>query len=259
MNNIKLSNRLRLLLEQIPQGSVIADIGSDHALLPLAAVQTGRASGAVAGEVNPGPFRAAQKAVQDAGLTGKISVRRGDGLEVIRPGEAGCITIAGMGGALIASILQRGLEEGKLAGVTRLLLQPNVGEEILRRWLLENGWVLTAEALLEEDGKRYEVLTAEPEDESTGRISARLYEEAAEAGGDKAYSMETLLLMGPWLIRERGPVFAAKWEDEILKLERILKSLSRSEQEAAEDKRSELQSRIAEIKEVLACSPKDRP
>ncbi|AKG35732.1 tRNA (adenine(22)-N(1))-methyltransferase [Paenibacillus durus] len=259
MNNVKLSQRLGLLLEQIPHGSKLADIGSDHALLPLAAVQTGRAVSAVAGEVNPGPHRAAEKAVQDAGLNDRISVRRGDGLEVLQPEEADCITIAGMGGALIASILNRGNMEGKLAAVRTLVLQPNVGEDILRRWLLDNGWVLTAEALLEEDGKRYEVLTAVLEDTATGLTNEGLYADAARAGGERPYSMETLLHMGPWLIRQKGPVFVAKWQDEISKLERILESLSRSELESAESKRTEITARIREITEVLACLPKDKP
>lgn len=252
MNNIKLSRRLSLLLEQIPAGATVADIGSDHALLPLAAVQTRRAERAIAGEVNPGPFRAAQKAVQDAGLGDLISVRRGDGLAVLQPGEADCITIAGMGGSLIAAILQRGAEQGKLTGVRRLLLQPNVGEDILRRWLLESGWVLTAEGLLEEDGKRYEVLTAEPEAPEAGRTNDALYADAAKAGGAKPYSMETLLLMGPWLIRQQGPVFVDKWEDEIRKLERIFQSLSKSELESADEKRTEFESRLREIREVLS-------
>lgn len=75
----------------------------------------------------------------------QIEVRRGDGLEVLEPGEADSISIAGMGGALIAAILDRGKSLGKLAGVKLLALQPNVGEDILRRWLLNNHWVLTAE------------------------------------------------------------------------------------------------------------------
>lgn len=50
MNNIKLSDRLQLLLEQVPEGSRLADIGSDHALLPVAAVESGRVPSAIAGK-----------------------------------------------------------------------------------------------------------------------------------------------------------------------------------------------------------------
>lgn len=110
-------------------------------------------------------------------------MRRGDGLEVLEPGEADCITIAGMGGSLIAAILDRGQKQGKLAGVKTLALQPNVGEDILRRWLLGNGWVLISEHILEEDGKTYEILTAVPEGSEAGRTNEQLYREQALAGG----------------------------------------------------------------------------
>lgn len=64
MNKVKLSDRLQLLLEQVPEGSRLADIGSDHALLPAAAVESGKAVSAIAGEVNPGPYEAARRALQ---------------------------------------------------------------------------------------------------------------------------------------------------------------------------------------------------
>ncbi|NQX44549.1 tRNA (adenine(22)-N(1))-methyltransferase TrmK [Paenibacillus tritici] len=258
MNNVKLSDRLQLLLEQVPQGSRLADIGSDHALLPVAAVQSGIAPAAIAGEVNPGPYDAALRGVAEAGLGGQITVRRGDGLEVLEPGEADCITIAGMGGSLIAAILERGRKLGKLAGVKTLALQPNVGEDILRRWLLDNGWVLVSEHILEEDGKRYEILTAVPEDAEAKRTNEQLYSEYALAGGKVVCDQALLLQMGPWLLQAPNEVFAAKWQGEIAKLEGILSSLSRSELEAAEEKRSKIRLQIKRITEVLECLPKDR-
>lgn len=258
MNNVKLSDRLQQLLEQIPEGSRLADIGSDHALLPIAAVESGKAVFAVAGEVNPGPFEAARKGVAVAGLGKEISVRRGDGLEVLEPGEVNCITIAGMGGALIASILDRGQSQGKLKGVTRLVLQPNVGEDILRRWLLNNDWVLVAESILEEDGKLYEVLTAVPEDVNAEITNEQLYRDLTIGAGYIVRGQETLLQMGPWLLRAPNEVFFAKWQGEIDKLEGILTSLSRSELESAENKRKLIHAQIKEITEVLQCLPRDK-
>lgn len=258
MNNIKLSNRLRLLLDQIPEGSRMADIGSDHALLPLAAVESGKAAYAVAGEVNPGPFDAACRAVAAAGREKVISVRRGDGLEVLEPGEADCITIAGMGGSLIASILERGQAAGKLQGVAVLALQPNVGEDILRRWLVNNGWVLITENILEEDGKIYEVLTAVPEVEGTEWSNEALYRPLALSGGKIVCGPDLLLQMGPWLLRAPNAAFHSKWQGEIDKLTTILGSLARSELESAEDKRKKIRGRIQEITEVLQCLPKDK-
>ncbi|KGE18149.1 SAM-dependent methyltransferase [Paenibacillus wynnii] len=256
---MKLSNRLRLVLDKIPTGSKFADIGSDHALLPIAAIETGKAVFAIAGEVNPGPFDAACKAVAAAGQGKVISVRRGDGLEVLEPGEVDCITIAGMGGSLIASILNRGQVKGKLQGVSVLALQPNVGEDILRRWLIDNGWVLIAENILEEDGKIYEVLTAVPEVKGSELSNENLYKELLLDDGKVKCGRDMLVQMGPWLLKSPNAAFHSKWRGEISKLETILASLLRSELESAEEKRITIQARIQEITEVLQCLPKDKP
>lgn len=258
MNNIKLSRRLHALLDWIPAGSRLADIGSDHALLPIAAVESGKATAAVAGEVNPGPFAAATKAVAEAGLSGQIAVRRGDGLEVLKSGEADCITIAGMGGSLIAAILERGRTAGKLEGVRKLVLQPNVGEDLLRRWLLDHGWLLTDERIIEEDGKIYEVLSAIPEAEAGELSHAEVYAEWQPQGGGPVIGQELQLRMGPWLLRAPDRVFVAKWRAEIGKLEGIVRDMSRSDLDSARSKAAELNSLIDTIKEVLECLQKDK-
>lgn len=258
--DMKLSRRLEMIMELIPEHSRLADIGSDHALLPVAAVQSGRVVQAVAGEVNQGPFKAAAKQVAEAGLQGQIAVRRGDGLAVIEAGEVDVITIAGMGGSLIASILDNGLD--KLRDVQLLIMQPNVGEDILRRWLMEHGWLLTSEKILEEDGKIYEILTAVPELEDE-RISSRmLYEEqewpVSNGKGTFTVTSELLLRMGPWLLKEPTSVLRDKWNSELDKLHGILESLSASKQESAEVKSRQLKREIDQIKEVLTCLQKDR-
>ncbi|WP_339324080.1 tRNA (adenine(22)-N(1))-methyltransferase TrmK [Paenibacillus sp. FSL W8-0194] len=258
---MKLSRRLETIMKLIPKESALADIGSDHALLPVAAVQSGRAVRAVAGEVNDGPLQAAAKQVAEAGLTDVISVRKGDGLAVIEAGEANVVTIAGMGGSLIANILDRG--EDKLEQVELLILQPNVGEDILRRWLMEHGWLLTSECILEEDGKIYEILTAVPE-LSDQRISNRLLYEDQEwpkSSGEGTFTVtrDLLLRMGPWLLKEPTPVLIDKWNQELDKLQGILDSLSASKLESAALKAKQVQMEMDQIKEVLACLQKDRP
>lgn len=249
---MKLSNRLQRIHDQIPDGSRMADIGSDHALLPVAAIRSGKAGSAVAGEVNPGPYDAACKQVSDAGLKEKITVRRGDGLDVISAGEVDVITIAGMGGALIASILDRGLS--KLDGVQLLILQPNVGEDILRRWLLEHHWVVVAEQLLEEDGKIYEIITAMPQ--SVSPIANEEVYRARPLQGGAELTEDLLLRMGPYLVDRPTDVFFAKWESEIIKLQGVVNSISKSDQDSSRDKAAEVERLIANLKEVLACLPK---
>lgn len=252
---VKLSKRLQMIADHVPAGSKLADIGSDHALLPTYLAQQGVIVFAVAGEVNPGPYEAATRQVLESGLSAKISVRSGDGLAVIKPGEVDVITIAGMGGSLIASILEAGKE--KLQGVTRLILQPNVGEDHVRRWLLAEGWSLDAESILEEDGKIYEILTA-TKTNSNDSSQVDLY--AEHTLSDRVQiSKERLLQMGPYLIKEAPEVWFTKWESELNKLAMIEGQLKNSSAEASAAKAEQIAREIKEIKEVLACLQKVKP
>ncbi|MCZ8518733.1 MULTISPECIES: tRNA (adenine(22)-N(1))-methyltransferase [Paenibacillus] len=253
---IRLSQRLQTIAKEVPAGSRLADIGSDHALLPSFLAQQGIIAGGVAGEVNEGPRDAAARQVRSAGLSGRIDVRLGDGLAVLSPGEVDVVTIAGMGGVLIASILEEG--KSKLEGVKRLILQPNVGEGAVRQWLLDEGWVLIREQILEEDGKRYEVLTAVRSDEAD-RTNEEVYKPQVLREGLTA-DRELLLKLGPYLLQEASPVWSAKWRDELQKLEMIVSRLGQSELEASKEKQAEIRREIEVMEEVLAaCTPKAKP
>ncbi|MNQ83977.1 tRNA (adenine(22)-N(1))-methyltransferase [compost metagenome] len=253
---VKLSKRLQMIADRVPKGSKVADIGSDHALLPTYLAQQGIIVAAVAGEVNPGPFEAAQRQVLESGLAKIIQVRSGDGLAVIEPGEVNVITIAGMGGSLMASILEAG--KSKLAGVQHLILQPNVGEDHVRRWLLTNGWKLESEAILEEDGKIYEILTAVVASKEELAALDVLYEERTLPGGCTV-SKERLQQMGPYLMQEAPEVWFVKWEGELKKLAMIVSQLKLSTAEASMLKVEQVSQEMREIKEVLACLQKVKP
>jgi tRNA (adenine22-N1)-methyltransferase len=248
---VVLSKRLAQIAENVPSGSKLADIGSDHALLPVFLAQKGIIVSAVAGELNPGPYAAAVKQVVEAELQDIIAVRQGDGLAVIEPGEANVITIAGMGGQLIVQILTQGIS--KLGNVTRLVLQPNVGEEAVRRWLVAHGWFLTAEYILQEDGKTYEVLTAERV-EDADHLNRTLFEDKNVSG--TLIHSDLFYAMGPYLLQQADPIWIRKWQDELLKLQRVVEQLSQSQQTSAIDRQQEIRHVIAEVKEVLACLQK---
>lgn len=251
---VGLSKRLLKIAEHVPQGSRLADIGSDHALLPVYLVQQGCIASAIAGELNGGPYTAALKQVQEAGLSAKIEVRQGDGLEVINSGEVDVITIAGMGGLLIVQILTQGI--AKLDLVQRLILQPNVGEEVVRRWLMEQGWFLSAEYILQEDGKIYEVLIGDRSEQAKS-LNQALYQEQLFTG--KMISTERLFAMGPYLLTEADPTWVLKWQDELTKLQHIVEQLSRSQQEASQHRQKLIQDEMIDIQEVLACLQKVKP
>ncbi|WP_285768940.1 tRNA (adenine(22)-N(1))-methyltransferase TrmK [Peribacillus sp. SI8-4] len=233
MNHERLSMRLERVAIHIPKGSLLADIGSDHAYLPCYAVTNGLCEGAIAGEVVEGPYQSARKQVAMTGLEEKIEVRKGDGLEVLNPDEATCITICGMGGTLISSILESGKE--KLGMAKRLILQPNVGAANVRSWLIENDWELIGEEILEEDGKIYEILIAEKGD------PLRPYRVNKQNG----------IMFGPHLTKEFSDTFIKKWQLEKKHLQRIIEQLDESGRSGLETKRNGLKSQISVIEEVL--------
>lgn len=256
---LKLSKRLQKIADYVSMGARVADIGSDHAMLPVYLLQSNRCPSAIAGELNRGPFEAAKKQSADAGLTSRLTVRQGDGLNVLMPGEADTVTIAGMGGSLMSDILEAGFIAGKLEGVTELVLQPNVGEEVVRQWLLKHHWFLKAESILEEDGKIYEVLHAVRSDDAVSRNS-ELYD-----GHFLALNLETDLLfkvliqMGPYLLRDPQPALFKKWRHELNKLERICESLAGSDLAESAVKREQFLAEMHVIKEVLQCLRTDKP
>jgi tRNA (adenine22-N1)-methyltransferase len=234
MNESNLSKRLLQVAEQIPPGSRLADIGSDHAYLPCYALKHGMITSAIAGEVNHGPFQSAIEQVNKLNYQEQITVRKGNGLEVISKGEVDVITIAGMGGPLIASILETGKD--KLGDIKRLILQPNVAANQIRVWLEANGWSLINEVILEEDGIIYEILTAEKSEKT-------LYSE-------ENYQLE--LLLGPLLLKQRSEIFVKKWTNELNEWRKIVSQFEKAKPtEEVLMKKKELLLRIKRVEEVL--------
>lgn len=256
---LKLSRRLQQIADYVTTGSRVADIGSDHAMLPVYLLQVDKCPSAIAGELNRGPFEAARKQAADAGLTTRLMVRQGDGLNVLKPGEADTITIAGMGGSLMSDILESGHAAGKLDGVKELVLQPNVGEDVVRGWLLEHNWFLKAESILEEDGKIYEVMHAIRVSDAKSSNS-ELYDGQflqLELQDEKLFTV--LKQMGPHLLRQPQPALIKKWRHELNKLERICEQLAESGLSESVLKREQFQAEMNVIEEVLQCLPMVKP
>ena len=223
-----ISKRLELVASFVPQGATLLDVGSDHAYLPIELVERGQIEGAIAGEVVEGPYQSAVKNVEAHGLKEKIQVRLANGLAAFEEvDQVSVITIAGMGGRLIARILEEGLD--KLANVERLILQPNNREDDLRIWLQDNGFQIVAESILEEAGKFYEILVV-------------------EVGQMKLSASD--VRFGPFLSKEVSPVFVQKWQKEAAKLEFALGQIPEKNLE----ERQVLVDKIQAIKEVLHAS-----
>jgi len=128
--------------------NVLADIGTDHAHLPIAAVQHEVCKKAIACDLHPGPLGIAEKNIRDAGLAGRIEIRLGDGLMPLIPGESDCVVIAGMGGMRIWGIILEGMEQAQVA--RRLILQPQHDTRLLRKNLHKAGYEIEGERLTRE-------------------------------------------------------------------------------------------------------------
>ena len=138
-----------------------------------------------------------------------------------------------MGGTLIASILEKG--KNKLAKVERLILQPNVGSHNVRIWLMDNGWELKNEEILEEDGKIYEILIAEPGE------PLKPYED----------QRDLKIQFGPFLLMKQDEIFVKKWTHEKVHFEKIIEQMDASGNNRLDAKRNEILEQIKVIEEVL--------
>ena len=224
-----LDKRLQAVASLVPQGSCFADIGTDHAYLPVWLLEQGVIASAVAGDIAAGPCQAARTTVAMHGAASSIAVRQGSGLAVLSPGEADCIAICGMGGSTIISILAADMAVAK--GAQRLLLQPMAGAAALRRWLVAQGWCITREALVDDEPHFYEIICAE---------RAEKYAARASDAGEQCYS-EVEYLVGPALLRDGHPLLAKHIARQQASLQELLTNMARSERAKASAKYQEAQ------------------
>ena len=210
------------------KGDKIADIGSDHAYLPIYAVKEGLIKSAICGEVVPGPYEATVKNISAYGYADRIEARLGDGLKVLTPDDAvDTITICGMGGPLIASILRDGF--ANVRGFPRLVLQANNYTYPLRKAVTDLKYRIVQEKVLKLGKHYYEVIVCD-------------HDESGESLTEKE------LHFGPVNLKcgEEAFLMKVRWEYEHQK--RILNNIDGGKNP---DKKNEIKSKIKLLEEVL--------
>lgn len=230
MKFIQLSKRLQAVASFVEKDAIIADIGSDHAWLPIYLVKKGISQQAVAGEVAQGPYDSALRNIARESVGNRVYVRLANGLHAIEAEDrVDTITIAGMGGSLIATILEEG--KHKLDSIHRIIAQPNLYAIALREWAVRNKWKIVNEIILKEEGKIYEVIVLEK--------------------GEADYN-DLELLMGPILLKEKSTVFREKWLLELNQWKHIIEALEKAEEtELTIKKKNQLERQIHDVEEVL--------
>ncbi|WP_419775465.1 Nif3-like dinuclear metal center hexameric protein [Ignavigranum ruoffiae] len=216
MNSDNLSLRLLKVAEYIEkygQNPIrLADIGTDHAYLPVYLIKQSIIESAIAGEVVRGPFESAQAEVRRQHLTDRIQVRLGDGLSVLDPEDlVNVVSICGMGGKLISQILDQAPQV--LTDQHTLVLQSNNGSQWIRSWLSQHNYQIVDEEIINEHKHDYQIIVAQ-------KIDKDRKEELSAAD----------LLMGPINRQKKHPQFIAKWTKELEQRRRILKQILQAKQ-----------------------------
>ena len=158
---IKPSARMKDIIDQVLSGHTVADIGTDHAIIPIYLYKNGISPKVILTDNKEGPLDKARMNLAKFNLLADLSdIRLGDGLSVLNPGEVDTVIIAGMGGLLISDMLGCEIQKTKTFG--KFILQPRTAAAELRKWLNCNGFSIVNEKLSVERGRVCEIITALP-------------------------------------------------------------------------------------------------
>ena len=226
---LNLTPRLKIIADSIKGFETVADIGSDHVYIPIYLANNEQIKKIIVTDINRGPIEISKKRIKSYGVEAKVRVRRGNGLEAIKPGEAEVIVIAGMGGILIRDILDQDPETAKNARL--LILQPMRDSDKVRKWLFEHGFDIIDEELVRDQDKIYEV------------IWARAAGKAKEAKG--------LLLVGDKIIEKKHPLAAEYINRKVSELEKVIADLEGMHTENCRERTEECKALLSFYREVL--------
>lgn len=226
---MRIKKRLQLIASKIPKGSKVADIGTDHAYLPIYLVTEGICPKVIATEVLPGPYLKAKENIERFGFVDRIELRYGSGFKPLTSKESDVAVISGMGAMTIIDIF----EESKqiASSLQTIILQPMKNVAELRKYLLTHCYKIIDEDVCKEDGKFYEVLTVK--------------------------SVETLafveadMLFGPILRHKKDPITVSymKYQEKHLKM--IIESLKDSRRTDSKQMIFEYKKRLDVLKEAI--------
>jgi len=220
---MKLSDRLEMVVSFVKPAEAAADIGTDHGHVPVELVRRGIVVRAYAMDVRKGPLSKAEENIQMAGYENRIETRLSDGVEKLSPGEADAVIIAGMGGELIVHILENGRHIWDT--VDQWVLSPHSEIFKVRKWLWENGFPVEREAMVHEEGKYYTVL-------GVGRRVPEMAGNGADGtsgneSGGEVRRTDRDFLYGEYLIQAKDPVFLDFLKDEEKKLLALSENLEK--------------------------------
>lgn len=224
-----MSPRLLAVADQIVKSQTVADIGTDHAYIPIYLITNKMAKHAIAMDINEGPLFRAEQNIKRFSLEDKIETRLSDGLKNLNNNEADTVVIAGMGGILINNILNN--DKARLKDINSFILQPMTAVEETRRYLEQNGFEIENEVLAKEDNKIYTI------------ISAKF--------GKMEIKNEINYYIGEQLIKNKDKHLKELLEGKIYEYEKAISSMEFSQDEHIKEKINYFQYLINEMKKLV--------
>jgi tRNA (adenine22-N1)-methyltransferase len=214
------SLRLLTACKYVAGFNCLADCGTDHGKLPIYCVKNNLVKKAYASDNKEKPLNNAKKNIIDNELQNSVIPVLADGLTYLGE-EVDVVSILGMGGRLIQSIL----EEANLNNVKRLILSANSENEILRTFLQETSWKIIAEELIHEKRKNYQLMVLEKGQMQLSRLEKEF---------------------GPIIIKEKSTQFINMIKKQINGLKTAVKNAKN------EEVKQDLNKRIKELEEIIA-------
>lgn len=225
-----ISKRLEFIANHIDKCESIIDVGTDHGYIPIYVVKKGLCNKAIASDINKDPVKKAQLNVALEGLSKKIDVRLGGGLQTVDIKEVEGVVIAGMGGNLIRDILEH--DKRKLPFYKFLILQPAQNPEVLREYLYNNGYEILGEDLCFDEGIYYELFKVRKNSKENMKLDPIYYE------------------FSPTLLKDKHPLMIGYLQEKEEKYNRIL-SFIKEDSESAIRRKKEVQDKLKEIKRFI--------
>ncbi|MBP5183567.1 MAG: SAM-dependent methyltransferase [Lachnospiraceae bacterium] len=229
---MRLSARLMMSAMMVTPGVRVADVGCDHAHTSIWLTENGKVAGCIAMDLREGPLRAAAKNIKMCGYEDKIETRLSDGLDNLKPLEADCILISGMGGSLISEILTRGKATAQSA--SELVLQPQSDIDLVRRCVFDLGFDICEEACCVDYNKFY------------------LSIHAKKGTCKKKYS-ECEIAYGRLLPAANDKEYHRYLSHEYRKALRVYNKLMSEDTEGARERRPVFEKKVRLLKEALDC------
>ena len=201
---LSLSARLEAVLELLSPCRMLVDVGTDHGLVPVSAVQRGIAQRAIAADLRDAPLLSARQNIASAALSQRVMMLKADGLSALAAGSVDAVVMAGMSGALMVRLCNAAPRV--FEGVSQLLVQPNSDALAMRAWALRHGFHLRDERMLIERGQFFVVCAFHKGN-----------------GADPAYALPdwseaALCLLGPRLLARKDPAALRFYERQCLRL-----------------------------------------